>query len=383
MRRPRGWTPVLTLDHEYGTAAVYRDAEEGDLILSGTGHPGGSVLQGYEPGHEQVEDATIAGGLVPPGATAVLVRTAQGDMRPASVGGGAWLARLDGTPFWGGVVARFEDRSGRLVEAPPPDGATTVPLSDAADPCPACDAVEWQLARWRREWIEGEFTEDLEAPRCARCGYIEQLGVRSTSEAETGGEYTEEELPDDWEEQERAEAREVLANVRFPIYGLSERWAGGRAIGGWGADSRSGPTNVDLYHGETLYEEVKGPHVVVDTTRAHRHEVRDEVDRCREALAGLFSDEEPDRDLDHASRAAVSTWFAASQRVSSEEAYRATRLAATILVDGKPVEFQLLEAGSRWTACARIGRVFVTITARDVDRSEVELVRIEDTDPYL
>ena len=377
----RRLTPLLTLDHEHGTAGVFRD-RDGAALLSSTGR-GGTVLNEHEPAREQIEEISICGGLLPPGASAALVRDARGAMVPASAGNGAWIARVEAGASFHDPVARFVDEGGTLVPSPLPDGATTAPLPDAADPCPACDAFDWQLVRWTRVWMD-DFTQELEAPRCVRCGYVEQRGVREVSEPEAEEIHVMqgEPLPDDWEERDREERRQALGGVRFPLYGLGPGWRGGRAVGGWGSTGGT-TTGIILYHGEILYEQAVGPSVTVESARTERDELRSDREICVDALVTLIAEDEKDRDMGDASSAAVALWFAATERTARERAHSATQGSTTIPVDGKPVAFVLLDGGDRWAACARVGKVVVTVTATGVPLEGLELVRIKDTEPYV
>lgn len=56
---------------------------------------------------------------------------------------------------------------------------------------------------------------------------------------------------------------------------------------------------------------------------------------------------------------------------------------ATIPVDGSPVTFEVLSRAEHWAAKANIDGHVVLIATRGVDRTNVELRRVADTEPYI
>jgi hypothetical protein len=374
---PRGWAPLLTLDHEQGTAGVYRD-RDGLLWLSG-GRDGGTMLDDGSPAHEGLDgDLSVAGGRLPPRATKALVRDARGEMQEAATGAEVWLVVLHDHVASPQPVARFHDADGEIVPVPLPDGATSEPVPDADERCPACDAADWHDVRWTQEWAVADAREEMEALRCGRCGHTEQGGGTVVSlEIDDDDTPVTRRLPPDWSEQERREHLGVFERAGFPVYGLSDAWTGERSIGGWG-DTRRRLTEIHLDHGSSE----PGPHVTVETMRGGEDDWRSDREICVDALSALLDSRE-EIDLERRSHAALSLWFAASHRRQSERAARAEPSTVAIPVDGRPVDFYLLADGDRWAACGRFGEVAVKITAADVAPSEIELVRIDDPEPYL
>ena len=377
---PRGWTPLLTLDHEQGTAGVYRD-RDGDLWLSGSRH-GGTMLDDDTPAREGLNgELTVAGGRLPPRATTALVRDARGEMRPAATGEGVWLIVLPEFTTFGEPIARYHDAGGAIVPTPLPEGAPSEPVPDATEPCPACDAVDWHDMRWPQEWDDEDLGDESEALRCAGCGHTEQRGTVVQFELHDDDDTpVTRRLPPDWREQERREHLRVFERARFPVYGLSDAWTGPRSMGGWGNTGRR-ITEVHLHHGPTEIGE-EGPHVSVETMRGGEEKWQTDREMCLEGLSSLLESPE-EIQLGERSHAALALWFSASHRMQSERGYRAEPATATIRVDGRPVDFYLLADGDRWAATGRVRRCGVKITSDGVAPDSVELVTIEDPDPYL
>ncbi len=52
-------------------------------------------------------------------------------------------------------------------------------------------------------------------------------------------------------------------------------------------------------------------------------------------------------------------------------------------VEGRDTEFLWLREAEAWVAAARLGEVDVRVLARGISPQEVEMVRIEDVEPYI
>jgi hypothetical protein len=376
-----GWVALLTLDHEHGTAAVFRDATGGHWLSSTS--EGGSGLAGYEPALESLEGGVvIVGGLVPPGAERTLVRDGRGTMVPARSGNGAWLARLLDHDMFVPTAAVFHDSAGELVPRPLPEGAAVEPVSDADSPCAGCGAAQWQRIRWTHRWEAENLDEVLDALRCVRCGHTVEAGAVVSSEAVIErtcepGDGGASEPPPDWLSTHGRNAASALAGAAFPIYGL-ERWDGPRSSGGWSSDG-TGVTAVSLRHGESG----RRPHVEVETMCGGEEWLSDR-ELCHRALAQELSEAPDDPQPPFGgSPAAISLWFARRERDQSERAARAAERTERIPVDGEPRSFHLLAEGDRWAAAGRLERGAIVLSAQGVAPGDVALVRIEDGAPYL
>jgi Zn ribbon nucleic-acid-binding protein len=375
------WVPLLTLEHEEGTAAVFRDAR-GRHWLSSTSE-GGTGLEGCEPALEGLGDAVvIVGGVLPPGAERVRCRDARGEMVPGVAGNGAWLARFEDHDMFTSIAVAFEDAEGRLVPRPPPEGAVREPIADVAAECPACGAADWERVSWTHRWEDEGMDEERSAVRCARCGHAEDEGttVGSVAILESDDEDADEQpvpaIPPEWLERQRRDALDAFTKAEFPVYALSA-WDGPRSFVGWSSDSRR-VTAMTVHHGPSG----PGPHVDVETM-SRDEEWQSDRELALERLSEQLTDEVPGLPPVDASSGAVALWFAARQREGSERAARAETRTVSVEVDGRRVDFQLVSEGDAWAAVGRVERGAVVLSARGVDPSAIALVRIEDPEPYV
>jgi hypothetical protein len=375
-----GWVPLLTLDHEDGTAAVFRDAD-GRHWLSSASH-GGTGLEGYEPALEGLEgDAVVVGGLMPPGATEALFRDSRGEMRTAVAGGGAWLAYIDDHDMFAETAALFRDAEGAVVRRPPPAGARSEPIPDANVDCPACGASEWERIAWTHRWEEEDLDEERSELRCVRCGHGTEEGAVSIAgiEVEGDGEPVDEpRIPPEWLERQERAARDTFERAAFPIYGLGAGWEGPRMWGGSSWDSQ-GIKTVSLCHGDL---NARGPRIDVETV-APDEDWRTSRDLCLDALSSKLMDGPGQQLSTESSTAAISLSFTARHREVSERAARAQSATVEIRVDGAALPFYAVSEGDVWAACGAVEGARVVVSAVGVGRDEVELATVTDPGPYL
>ncbi|WP_199429734.1 hypothetical protein [Qaidamihabitans albus] len=143
----------------------------------------------------------------------------------------------------------------------------------------------------------------------------------------------------------------------FPLYGLPPSWPGARYLSS--SAHASGPgipprvTALELGHGAPAGR---------DTAYLHVETLADKTDRAA-----------------HRSELAEWLWL----ETDVEEPADAAWSTATIAVDGRPVDFDLLFCGENWVALAEVGGRPVVLSARRFDVETVELVRISDVEPYV
>jgi len=165
---------------------------------------------------------------------------------------------------------------------------------------------------------------------------------------------------------ERQAMAERFRSAPFPLYGLPASFPGLRYLGGSGSRGARGERPVvislSLAHGDPLAEQ--GPQLVVEVQAEPEGVGPAPGPELRSALAEALS------------------WAGGAGRRAGPAGDPAWTEAA-ILVDGRPVSFELLAGGRHWVAWAELeGRVLV-LRARDLAAGEVELVRVDDVEPYV
>ena len=165
---------------------------------------------------------------------------------------------------------------------------------------------------------------------------------------------------------ERQAMAERFRSAPFPLYGLPASFPGLRYLGGSGSRGARGERPVvislSLAHGDPLAEQ--GPQLVVEVQAEPEGVGPAPGPELRSALAEALS------------------WAGGAGRRAGPASDPAWTEAA-IPVDGRPVSFELLAGGRHWVAWAELeGRVLV-LRARDLAAGEVELVRVDDVEPYV
>ncbi len=349
---------------------VVRDGEHVVLTDDVDGARGGTVLSDHRPAVTGIEDLTVQGGLLPPGATAVEVVDRLGERVSAAVANGAWVALLDGPVDGRDHPVRFTARAGETVHrAPLPAEWPRTEVADAGEPCPACGAAVWDevvpLDRSRGSRGSGGAMDPTPVVVCRVCGHEEVEGSIMRLAAPDNAPPPDPEALRAAAELRRDHVRMALTDLPFPVFA-----AAGRHPEYDGSGSRGNePTSIRISHGEALSVETS-----VDELR-----LRSDREQARQALEHLLWDVGlRSRFPDDASDAAVSLWFAARRREGQQAAARAAGHSAVFRVDGRSEVFEVVESGERWAAFGWLGEVAVTITARGIDPESVVLERLED-----
>jgi len=317
----------------------------------------GSVVSGEEPAAFLVRsadrDVWIVGGRLPAGAITAWARDARGDLVEGRAAAGAWVAAVAQPRIARAPPVLFRDAAGAPVPRAPDGDLDRV--TDTAMPCPACEAVDWGCRPSGDELV------------CRACGHRESVGVfyggpvDDAEEADPAAEAA-------WRAEHRRRELRILEGLDFPLFELDDRWAGGRALGGWGGPGRDDVDRVTVRHRQD-----EATLVDVECSVGKRWEDALEA-ALRSVLANV--DEAPWPD---ASRAAVTLWLRARERAVIARIAGATQGALTLAVDGRPQSFELLDAGAgAWAATARIGDVAVTVAAAGTGPETIGLRRVRD-----
>jgi len=229
---------------------------------------------------------------------------------------------------------------------------------------PACGGTEWELVTPDDSRHGSSSSGDgPEIPSqflyCVACGHEEGMGVwfGVGTDVEDADPQELARLQAEWEEQRRGEDQRLLASVTFPLYapeGLAAE------LGGWGGSDGEPPSEVTLFH-EGL---------TVASALGDRQWQSLEQQAARE-LTHLMGD--PLEAWPERSDAGRTLWLRAREREQTNAAAKAEHGPRDLLVDGVAVSFAVAHAGDRWVAVGLIGKVKLTVTARDVP---IEVVRL-------
>jgi hypothetical protein len=261
----------------------------------------------------------VTGGL-PPGASRAVLVACTGDEEEAQCTAGAWEAvverRLHAEP-----VARFEDATGNVVRPPVPASSAREPVDVEDEPCFACGGSEWERLDEGQEPVLA----------CTRCGHAETIGVWYA------GEDDEPVDPADVPPRPRFD----LGEVTFPVYALEGTKP---TVTGWGR----GPDEiraVRVGHGE----------IEVETEQRAWEET--ETRARRELLPLLLHSRDP---WPERSIPGLVLWARRREREAQVRVAEAERLSLDVPVDGAPVRFEGLRAGSGWAIVGTVGGSQVT-----------------------
>lgn len=178
------------------------------------------------------------------------------------------------------------------------------------------------------------------------------------------------------EAMDRRQLSGSIAALEWPIFGLTSAWTGIRLLGGHSRSSQRGLGSITLLHGEPSGRrsvEVRTVGLASQqswTSSQAREELTHEMwTRQEEAPEGLV---QPDR-----FRWLMERRHEISQRPIPPWDH------VTVLVDGAPRVFDLVQAGQDWVALAELKGVAVEIRSRAVPLEDVALTRVTDLDPYF
>lgn len=298
------------------------------------------------------DELTLSGGLLPPGAVRAVVFDRAGRGDEATCGDGAWLALLDQPTGGEPPVVRFLDAADELVPVPLPAGVRFEAVTDAVDPCPVCDALEWQKVTAAPEGLYGmDGSGRPTAALCARCGFEEHLGVLYA--AAVPPSWPPEEDIDDSEAEiaeREAEARQAriddARSAPFRFYGLV---AGTPVPAGLGR--RNGvATSITL-----AYETGNGPvRVATDTDEW----LESPSSLARGALEGpMLGDQWPEL-----ADTALLLWLNARTRERVAQAHRAPLHEIDIPIDGEPITFVAAALHDEFAAATRLADATILVS---------------------
>ncbi len=359
---------LVTIEHADGMAGVVREA--GLPWLSGDVSRGPSTgLERTRAGMEGLRDGSLHGGMLPQGASGARVRDGAGNTHTPAVGGGAWVLVLPEAPD-AGVAVSFLDADGALVRPELPARYVREPIEDAHELCPACDGTEWELVTPDDPRHGSSSSGDgPEIPSqflyCVACGHEERMSVVWFGVGADAEDTDPEELARwqaEWEEQRRGEHQRLLASVTFPLYAPE-----GMAVelGGWGGSDGEPPSEVTLFH-EGL--------TVASAPRDRQWQSLEQ--QAAQELIQLMGD--PLEAWPERSDAGLTLWLRAREREQASAAAKAEHVPRDLLVDGIAVPFAVAHAGDRWVAAGIVGKVQLTVTARDVPIEAVRLRALAD-----
>lgn len=383
--------PDVLIELPGGEGVVRSD--DGTLVVTGdVGGAGGQRLREgdrYGPVKTWLPgDRSLVGGMMAPGAVSVDVVDDAGVPVAAVVGAGAYAAVLEQPIDGHEPIVCCRDAAGRPVRRPLAGDYPCAPVPDAAEPCPACGAIDYEECRPTERWRGGSPGPDgttIPSPLvvCRRCGHEEAEGamLRLVS-------------PDDEPEEvraariarARAEQRVqgwyrnkiTLLAVTFPIY----------AADGWpvqinGSGSRGDDlTELTIAHTDNEDADLSEESTRIEVTTSTDEPYASDLVTARRRLEHWV-------DIDHPhvpdlSDAAITLWFAAMARRRRAAALTADRSDARIMIDGAPQPFLLLTGpGERWVAIRRHDDLTVTIAGRDLDPSGINLEPIADPAAHL
>lgn len=364
--------PLLTLEHEDGTAGVVREPDGACWLTGYLEDGGGTGID--ETGRGEIEglteDRTVQGGLLPAGAAGVEVVDPAGARRQAVTGGGAWLVVLEGDLDEPAAV-RFAGEHGETVRPPLPDGWARDPVPDATEPCPACGATVWEevtpLDESRGVSGTGGELWPTKFVACAACGHEISGGVWITATADDEMPDAERErLTAQWLAARRREQLDVLRTGGMPAVAL-HGWAGARAVGGW-SGSTGRVTSITVTH-EDPADPGRSARVTLD------RDAFGDLQVARDGLTNLI--ETAQAPLDR-SQAALSVWFAHAERQAACAAHHAQPEPFALALDDTTYRAVLIEHDGVIAVAATTPIGQISVQARGLTRDELALTTLEN-----
>lgn len=178
-------------------------------------------------------------------------------------------------------------------------------------------------------------------------------------------------------ERERRRRERRFRTAPFPLYGLPPSWEGGRFLGGgsWGGvRGRQQTHSLSLVHGVLV--EGEGPMLVVETALPDEAGGGGSLRVLAEELWTGRANDVPD-----AATRLRNRWVGHPHR--AEFSPLPSRTGEAVLVEGRPVFFDVLSQLGHVVGRARVGTFDVTIEGSQFALQGVGLVRISDLGPYI
>jgi hypothetical protein len=374
-----------------GGGVVRRD--DGQVVVTrDVGDDRGQPLYGgddYRPVKTSLDrDRCIVAGPLPNRALGAEVVDDRGTRVAAVIGQGVYAAVLDQPIDGREPPVCCRDRAGEPVPRPLPAGWSRTRVTDAAEPCPACGAVDYDAVLPNDMSRGGRGGHGDDGPMepclivvCHRCGHEDGAGSSLTrfpsaedEEEETRRAARIARERAEWWAQRWYEDTRTLRSLTFPVY-AAERWAA--RVAGSGS-SGAELTNITIGHWIELADDpFATPDFTISTCRIRGgHEP---LRHAQRQLESWIVDDEISSCPDEASDAAVKLWFAARARSRRAAALQAVRTEASITVDGSPTGFlRLTASGGRWVAVRRQADLSITIVGHELDPCTLTLEPIAD-----
>src|SRR5579872_605044 len=330
------------------------------------------------------EESCLVGGLLPPGAATAEVVDEAGRRVDAAVGSGAYVAALDQPvgPFEPVVLCR--DASGAPVRRPLPGEYPSTPVTDTAEPCPACGSVDWEECVPNERWRGGRSGPDgarVPSPIvvCRVCGHEEREGSIMRYEAPDEDDAVRTARIARW----RAEAMVqkwyrdalLLRAVTFPLYAAADRPAQISVS----RDENDDLVAVTIAHTETEGADLYFERATLEVTTATRLTGRDTVALARDAIERWAAEESRDEHAEGLSDAALTLYFRSMHRRRRAAAHAAAVSETQVTIDGSPQAFLTVTTpGGSWAAVRHHDDLTITVAGRDIDPASLMLEPIAD-----
>jgi hypothetical protein len=288
------------------------------------------------------------------------------------------------------AIVCCRDAVGDPVRRPWAGDYPSVRVTDTEEPCPACDAIDWDEYTPFEEWRGGSpgpnggTIQPNPVVSCRVCGHEEREGSFYAFVCE----------PDESEDEAtraarvahaRAEQRKqqwfsdtlTLRATQFPLYAAGS-WSA--RLGGSGSQGDE-LTQITIEHYERPdADRFDGdrPRLVVITKRAESHS-GGVLREARDALLSWVRRDFGGARWPDASHAAITLWLRARDRERRAAVLDAERSEQLLTIDGAPTSSLMLsEPGDRWVAVARHADLTIIVAGRDVEPGSLQLEPIAD-----
>ena len=129
-----------------------------------------------------MDERSLIGGLLPPGAIGAEAVDDRGTRVAAAVGGGAYIAVLEQPDDGREPIVCCRDAAGQPVRRPWAADYPSVRVTNAEEPCPACGAIDYDEYTPFEDWRGGTGSKvdgtNVPSPivSCRVCGHEEREG---------------------------------------------------------------------------------------------------------------------------------------------------------------------------------------------------------------